>query len=774
MARLSRPAESGPLRALAAWAALLGIGLGLLLAAGRPAGAGPILPPARPAGGRLPAPRALPPAAGIARHHVVSTVPLAPGIGDHPDAIAADPRGPLVYVANRWSGDITVLSGTAVLGMVAAVNEGFYDAAEMHLAVHPGNGLLYAVERTGARCVGPADEFHLQLISATEVITTVSLGGCVTLRGSCGAAAAAFQPATGYLYLLRTYSFYLFPPWGTTTILSGTAVLGTVEVAGFLPRHVAADPDRGWVYVTSGYTNVLVLSGTAVVGTAAVSDAGAIAFQPRTGLAYVVSQEDHLAVVSGTAVLGRFAAGGRVAALAADPGRGYLYVSHAHTPTLTVVSGTAVLTDVAVPAPGGRIEVDAATGLVYLRHPGAGQLTVLSGTAVLTTVTVLSGSAPLASSPVSGLVYAVDGARSVAVLSGTRPLGAIPPAAPYPRALAVHPTTGQVALLSDPPTLSWIAGEALVASVPLTAAPSQMLLHPTSGLVYLALPAEQRVLVLSGTTTLAAIPLAGPPTQLAVHPRGGPLYVADGAGRLTVVSGTAPLASLALGAYGLAGVAVHPGSGLVYAADPWADRVHVVSGTAVLTDVVVEGSPEAVAIEPAGGYAYVATGAGSLWLISGTQVVTSVGLVGSWEVLSMQAAPAGGALYVHERMDTEYDQCDRIEVYQGARPVAAWTLPKGTRYAALALHPTLSHAYAGHAVYGSLLSVAVGAHVVETIPIGDGSWVRAVAVAPGTGRVYAATDHAVAILEMEAGYRFYLQSLLKGVVTAVIGRPDRE
>jgi DNA-binding beta-propeller fold protein YncE len=758
-------------RALLGWCALLALGLALLLAAGRPAGAGLGQPPTQPPGtAQRPAHQTIPPAAGIERHRVVATIPLAPGIGQDPMAIAADPHGPLVYVANRGSSDITVLSGTQVLGRVAAVHEGLHDGVGMLLAAHPATGQLYALETTGARCFGPVQTFHLQVISATQAITSVSLGGCPLERRGCSADDMAFQPATGYLYLLRTYTVYTFPPHGSITVLDGAAVLDEISLDNYSPNDVAADPARGWVYVSSVYAdNVLVFSGTAVVGTVPVTDAAAIAVQPRTGLAYVVSHEAHLAVVSGTAVLDRFPVGGIVADLAADPARGYLYVSYRYMPTLTVVSGTAVLTDVVVPASGGQIEVNAATGLVYLRYPGTAQMTVLSGTAVLTTVEVLSGSAPLASSPFSGLVYAVDGNDSVAVFSGTQRLGAIPPAAPRPRALAAHPASGQVAVLSDPPALSWIEGESIVATVPLTAAPNQALIHPTSGLLYLALPAERSVLVLSGTTTLAAVSLAGPPVQMAVRPGGGSVHVVDDAGVLTIISGTEALAALPLSVYGLAGVAVHPGSGLAYVTDPWAGRVHVVSGTTVLTDVVVGSYPQAVAVEPGSGIVYVEVGGDSLWLISGTQVVTTVNLPGSWTVEGLYAAPAGGTLYVHERQSLPY-QCDQVEVYRGTAPVAAWTLPEGARYSAFALHPSLSYAYAGHAVYGSLLSVGAGARLVETLPVGEGSWVRAVAVVPGTGRVYAATDHAIAILEMDAAYRFFMPLLIKELAPGAAGQ----
>jgi len=45
--------------------------------------------------------------------------------------------------------------------------------------------------------------------------------------------------------------------------------------------------------------------------------------------------------------------------------------------------------------------------------------------------------------------------------------------------------------------------------------------------------------------------------------------------------------------------------------------------------------------------------------------------------------------------------------------------------------------------------------------VGDGSWVRAIAVDAETGRVYVATDHAISILETEQAYQFFLPLLTK-------------
>ncbi len=76
------------------------------------------MPPGDPAGPPSPT-------ATLESHRVVATIPLTPGIGLQPAAIAADPRSPLVYVANQngrdvaeSSRDITIISGTEVMGIL--------------------------------------------------------------------------------------------------------------------------------------------------------------------------------------------------------------------------------------------------------------------------------------------------------------------------------------------------------------------------------------------------------------------------------------------------------------------------------------------------------------------------------------------------------------------------------------------------------------------------------------------------------------------------------
>jgi DNA-binding beta-propeller fold protein YncE len=735
------------------WSALLAVGLVLMFGAARsettaspqPAATSPL------AGskGELPAPPA-----GLLSHRVVATIPLTPGIGMNPVAIAADPHSALVYVVNDGSADITVLSGTAALGMVAGLAEAGRMSYSL-LGVHPTNGLAYAVERI-PNCLPDAYHYDLQVISATRVITTIPVVGCYWHHGGgCDVTAMAFQPATGYVYLAHYSGIAFEPPWGAIAILDATSPITEVAITGAYPTSVAADPQRGWVYVSAqfAYTgSVYVLSGTSVVGTVPITEPGKLVVQPVTGLAYVQAQGGQLAVLSGTAALGEIPIG-EIADMAVDESRGYLYVSHPATPTITIVSGTAVLTQVAVISPATRIEVAPATGLVYLRHARAPFITVLSGTTVLTEVQVLGGNAAIEVAPYTGLTYAVSGEREVTVLQGIHPWMILPAAAPQPRAMEMNPRTGQVALLSSPPTLSFVKDEAIVATTPLTAAPREMVIAPESGLIYLALYERQAVLVMSGTALLATVHLGDLPTDIAVQPGTGLVYVPGLDGILSVLSGTERIAALTL-TRNLSHVAVDLQRGPVYVTGRFANAVYVLSATDVLTTIYVPYQPDELAVEPRSGYLYVTVQDG-ITILSGTEVLTTIRGVAN--PIEMQASLASGYVYVHA--DTQGPPCQYVRVIYGLENMGDWFNGEGKQFSCLEPDPVRSYVYVGHADYGGSLSVGIGASLVEALNVGSGSGVRAVAVDPAGERVYVATDHEIVILEAELPYRFYLPLL---------------
>lgn len=703
--------------------------------------------------------------AHLQRHQVVATIPLTAGIGQEPVVIAADPNSGLVYVANDGSHDITVLSGTQVLDMVAGAAEG----EGMHyveIGVHPATGLLYAIEEGENRCLGSVRENNLQILSATEVVTTTPLMACSVLHGGgCGVSDMAFQPTNGYLYLLEWFRPVgeTPPVSGFVKLVQGTEVITTISLSFAQPRSVAADPHQGWVYITADYTDVVfVLSDTAIVGTVPLTQAGQVVVQPQTGLAYVQREGNPLAILQGTAHVGDLAIG-PIEEMDVDPTQAYLYASHPFSPVVTIVSGTAVLTEVAVISPAGRIAANSTTGLVYLRHPDEPVVTVLSGTAVLTQVAVLGGDAAIAAAPVTGLVYAVDGENTVAVLQGSERLTTLPPAFPQPRAMALHPHTGQIVLLGDPPTLAFIEEEMIVATAPLSATPAQIVIHPDTGLIYLTLPEQKGVLVLSGTTPLATVPVSGTINDIAVQPSNGLLYIPDDRGTLNVLSSTKRIAALSLSVSPLAHVAADAERALVYVSAPGENAVYVLTGTTVLTTVQVGAYPDEIALVPHEGTVYVA--GETVAVLSATEVITSFDLPGS--VQGMRAS-IGGYLYLNLFSGGPYEQCTNIAVVRGTELLTLWRFAYdpyqyGTRLSAMEPHRSLNYLYAGHAIYGSRLSIGVGATLAQTLTVGDGSWVRAITVDQQGERVYVATDHAITILEVDVPYRFYLPLMFRGL-----------
>lgn len=722
------------------------------------------------------------PAATLESYRVVATIPLTPGIGLQPTAIAADPLSPLVYVANqdRWdaaesSRDITVLSGTEVMGMIpgyygqGCFGESWYVQS---LLVHPSTGLLYAVEQSLDPAFCYSYEIYLRILSTTQVLDTLCIGEYSNRLG-WHFVDMAFQPTTGYLYLLRWYTISDPPIYDAEriTILDGSTTIGEWTYQNSFPLAVAADPRRGYVYISSSADVVRVLSGTMPLLTIPVSLEPFVDYhiqvQPRTGLAYVQSMGENLAILSGTTALGSITVG-EVADMAAHPDNGYLYVSHPATPTLTIVSGTAVLTEVAVISPGGSLEVNPTTGLVYLRHPEAPWITVLSGTEVLAQIPAVGGNQTIRANPFTGLVYAVEGDQ-VIVITGTQRLTVLPQAAPQPRAMEKDLRNGRLVLLSSPPALSLIQDQEILATTSLTASVKQMVIHPESGLIYLPLSEEEAVLVMSGTTLLSTIPISATPWDIAIQPRNNLIYVSDVSGALNILSGTTRLCALPLntGVLRRGRVAASAQSGLVYMTDPapGLSLVHVLSGTEVITDIAVGGYPHAVSVDPYSGYTYVATdysgGFLRLRIIRDTSLLTETIPIGSSgdRVLGMYPS-AGGHFYVHWEWGVGTSG-EAVTIVRGRERVAQWFFPRGT-HLGLEAHPSKSYLFLGYGRYGSLFSVGVGTTLVTTMTVGEGSQVRAIAVEPDTGRVYVATDHTISILEEYLPYRFYFPFVPQG------------
>lgn len=775
-----------PIRAVAA--ILLCLGMGLAMTAG-PAAAEPGLQPSsqtngtpyvdrsvgaetssQPASGS-PGQRETAPSAGLLSHRIVATIPLTPGVGLEPSVIAADPRSPLVYIGNAGSRDITIISGTEVLGMVAGLSEG-PDWYEIDLLVHPSTGLLYTVETSQDPFLIGQRNITLRVLSTTQVLDTLRLGSCGISHDACGISGAAFQPTTGYLYLLRWVSVEPLGGWEYLTILDGTTCVGQYTFSHTFPLAVDVDPLRGYVYTAAagwgpGLDQVRVLSGTTLLGTVPISLCYSdlrIEVQPRTGLAYVQSEESNLAILSGTTLLDSLQVG-EIADLAAHPGNGYLYISHPATPSVTIVSGTAVLTEVAVISPGGSLEVNPATGLVYLRHPEADFITVLSGTEVVAQIPAAGGDRAIEANPFTGLVYALEGDYAGVVLEGTSRLADLPGAAPQPRMMEEDPKSGRLVLLSSPPALSLIRGQEILATTPLTASVKQMAIHPESGLIYLALSKENAVLVMSGTTLLATVPVSDTPLGIAVQPQNGLVYVPDFSGVLNILSGTTRLFALPLSSGSLGGVAADTQSGLIYVTDPGQDKVHILSGTEVVADIAVEHDPRSVAVDPAWGYTYVEARVGGsqvLQIIQGIHPLTETIDLGPYCWVASMVPSAGGYLYVHKLVGSPTSSpADQVVLVRGKEKVGEWSFPQGTHFTWMESHPSKGYLYLGHAGYGSRLSIGVGPILAYSMTVGGGSWVRAIAVDVEAGRVYVATDHAVAILEEYLPYRFHLPILLK-------------
>ncbi|MGB9723213.1 MAG: hypothetical protein ACPL7G_04860, partial [Chloroflexia bacterium] len=214
-------------------------------------------------------------APGLSSHRIAASIPLTPGIGLEPRAIAADPRSPLVYIANQGSRDIAVISGTEVLGMVAGLSEGpgWY---EIDLLVHPSTGLLYTVETSQDPFLIQQQNITVRVLSDTGVLDTLRLESCGIAHDTCGLSGMAFQPTTGYLYLSHWMNIEPLGTWEYLTILDGTNDVGHYVFSYTFPLAMDVDPLRGYVYTAAAneggdVDQVRVFSGTTLLGSVPIS-----------------------------------------------------------------------------------------------------------------------------------------------------------------------------------------------------------------------------------------------------------------------------------------------------------------------------------------------------------------------------------------------------------------------------------------------------------------------------------------------------------------------
>ncbi|MFQ5594422.1 MAG: YncE family protein [Anaerolineae bacterium] len=538
-------------------------------------------------------------------------------VGGYPGPAAVDYQHNRAYVgvqtADPFTDQVFILRRDALLGIVSAAPD------IVAMDVDPVRGRAYALSKSGPT---------LSVIHGTGNPAYVALNDIGVPRD------LAVDPASGWVYIVGQSQFR---QTGAVVVISDTQAIGSRLPVGADPRHVAADSQRGLVYVTNaGDNTVTTIAGTGVINTVDVGPApDAIAVDPPHNRVYVSNAGDGtttvlsdqevvttllagggpviadtvhgvaylagngLAVAVDDQLLGRLSVAAMPARLAVNPTTGLAYACNQGTNTLNVLSGTEVVATLPLDDTPKDVAADPLSGWVYVAQETA--LAALQGVTIGTTLPIAARDVAL--DPVQGLAYvAGDG---VAVISGMQVLSTVDPGLHY-RAVAVNRKTGLAyasAGGADDGFVAVISGTERIGVVRTGGSPGGLVVDPVQDRVYVLHPGMGRLSVIEGTQRhLPSIFLPRPALSAAVNPLTGDLYIAT-RGTLVLAQGLDG-SVIDLGFKALA-IAVDVERGIAYATTR-DGRVAVLDGPNVLTTVPVGHLPVDLTIDSETGRVYVA------------------------------------------------------------------------------------------------------------------------------------------------------------------------
>jgi YVTN family beta-propeller protein len=573
---------------------------------------------------------------------VIATV----DVGHRPNHVAVDPDTGTVYVSNTWGepddyardepGTVSIISGTRVIIQVLA------GIAPQQIEVHPGNGLVYV--RNHRETITVIDDAH--------VLADVPVGLPWSL------AAMAIEPITGYVYVAGGASL---------AVIDGTELLTTLDLGGPAIDALAADFTTGYVYVAQ-QSRITVIDDLSVVATLPIEQmANHLACQPSTGHCYVAGLlgvgDTAMTVIQGTEILTSTWAGSYPHALLADPHRERMILA---SDGLTTFAGPRIVETIGASLGLSAAAAAADTGYLYLlvrppRWP-ADRIMVVNGLERIASLPTRGFGSAVTVNPASGLAYVADRLHDkVRVISGTEVIATVG-VGEVPSFVAANPATGLVYVVNasgSAPGLGAVdvlSGTEWLAWVPAGDYTGEVVANPATGYVYVAnrgSPPDYlgSIDVLSGTRRLATLPAGRYPHALVVNPATGYVYASNRESEdITVYRELAQILTLSLSGPPQ-DACLDPTTGYVYVAEE-GDRVAVVSGTQVLAELPVAPRPVAVAADPQRGYVFVlsewtASGASHVTVLRGTEVVTEMVFAGD-ALSGLVVEPNTGLAYLFD------------------------------------------------------------------------------------------------------------------------------
>ncbi|MCB0046945.1 MAG: hypothetical protein KDD92_16095 [Caldilineaceae bacterium] len=265
----------------------------------------------------------------------------------------------------------------------------------------------------------------------------------------------------------------------------------------------------------------------------------------------------------------------------------------------------------------------------------------------------------LAASPLSGAVYWTEWDGIVHVISGTEVIASIPDVGHTPQDITAHPETGLVYVASAhqrewpenqrlPSHVTVISGTEIITDLVAGYIPTHLEYNPVDGRIYVGQftgsPYENQepigmLGIIDGLEVVTNTFLGddiwfGSVRDIVVNPNDGSMYLGWHT-QLAFWNRQSDLVIVPSG-FGDDDMEIDPHTNLLYMShDGVKNGVMVISGTEVITDISIPGSPKPVAIDETHGYVYVGGYySGDLTVIRGTEVITTIstGLWGAWDI----------------------------------------------------------------------------------------------------------------------------------------------
>jgi YVTN family beta-propeller protein len=640
------------------------------------------------------------------------------GSGTNPYAVAVNPATNKAYVANRGSGNVTVIDGAT--GSTVTVADP--NATEPNsVAVNPVTNRIYVANK-GSNNVTLIDE-------ASGALTTIAAG--------TGPYAVAVNPVTNMIYVSNAQS-------NNVTVIDGATNDTTTVGVGAGPGALALNPVTNKVYVVNqGGNSVTVIDGathgttTVPVGSAPL----AVVVNPASNKIYVAnSTSNNVTVIDGaTNSTTTVPAGSGPQELAVNPVTDQIYVANSGSNNVTVINGasngTTTVTALNARSPSS-VAVNPLTNQVYVSNSKSDNVTIIDG-ATNSVGSVGAGNWPaaLAVDPVTNKIYVanLEGANVTVIDGATNHMTTVSTGT-NPNAVAVNPVTNQIyAANNESNNVTVIDGATdKITTLGTGTAPGAVAVNPTTNKIYVGNTGSNNVTVIDGSTndtTTISDPNAIDPYALAVNPVTDQIYVANcGSNNVTVIDGATSNTTTVAAGNSPCAVAVNPATNRIYVANTKSDNVTVIDGASNSTlTVTVGANPNSVAVNPATNKIYVANfSSNSITVIDGaTNNTTTVATGTSPHVVSVN--PVTNTIYVANLGE------DTVTVIDGATNNAT-TVTTGKSPLCLAVNTTTDKIYVGSTNSSNITVIDSTTNAMTEVT----AFPYALAVNPVTNKIYVA------------------------------------